>query len=532
MKTSMETTSTTAKIPDYAKESSYVRVKTVGKTKIRIGYRDETWWSLKTGKRFGKQPGEAEARKAEKKKSDAEMFEAGTKLENFPELWLGLKPYEWQKKVLRDLELKETRVALKAANGSGKTSVCAAAAVLWHMLRFPESLVVCTAGVWRQVEDQLWPCLRKFVSGLGEGWTVHTSEIRHVNGSRAIGFSTSDPGKFEGWHRQGPTENLMMVLDEAKTIPDPIFEAVERCQPSRILMMSSPGGTQGAFYRAFTREAHMWQTFSVAASDCPHIPESWVKEQIEKWGEQHPLVRSMVYGEFMELGNESLVLPYNVLQNCVVNPPKELKGGKVAFCDFAAGGDENVLCVKEGNKIQPMVCWKERDTMSAVGRFIVEFKRKDLQAHEIYADSAGLGIPMCDALEDAGWTVNRVNNGERPRDREAYANRGSELWFTAARAVEMCEIVMPEDDLLFSQLTTRRCKTNSKGKLMLESKDEMRRRGLESPDRGDAFVGAVACGLDMQSFNRHVVRPSIVNEFGRFIDETTYSGLESGFRCE
>ena len=237
---------------------------------------DGTWYYAKSGKKMGYPKGKPrknskkarEAEEAEKKEKDnyAFMLKA-SKCQNFPEMWLGLKPYKWQKDVLQTLDHKEARVALKAANGSGKTSVCAAAAVLWHMIRFPESLVVCTAGVWRQVEDQLWPTMRKYTLGLGEGWTVFNSEIRYGNGSRAIGFSTSDPGKFEGWHRQGPSENLLMVIVEAKTVPDSIFEAVERCQPSRILMMSSPGGTSGAFYRAFTKEARLWSPFSVAASE-------------------------------------------------------------------------------------------------------------------------------------------------------------------------------------------------------------------------------------------------------------------------
>ena len=93
-------------------------------------------------------------------------------------------------------------------------------------------------------------------------------------------------------------------------------------------------------------------------------------------------------------------------------------------------------------------------------------------------------------------------------------------------------MIVPDDDVLFSQLTTRRCKTNSKGRLQLESKEEMRSRGLESPDRADAFVGAVACGLDMHSFDRHVVRPSIMEEFTDYLEGGSYSGLEDGFRCE
>ena len=70
-------------------------------------------------------------------------------LQWFPERWLGEKPYGWQFDVLKALNRRESRVALKAANGSGKTSMIAAAAVVWHVVNFPESLCVCTAGVFR-----------------------------------------------------------------------------------------------------------------------------------------------------------------------------------------------------------------------------------------------------------------------------------------------------------------------------------------------------------------------------------------------
>ena len=429
-----------------------------------------------------------------KKATKGEVLNKAMRLENFPELFLGMKPYEWQIRVLSDLNYKESRVAMKAANGSGKTSLVAASAVLWHMLRFPESLVVTTAGVWRQVEDQLWPSLRGYIGALGDGWRITASQLEYQNGSRAIGFSTSDPGKFEGWHRQGPSENLLMIVDEAKTVGDPVYEAIERCQPSRLLIMSSPGGPQGAFYKAFTKEAHLWKTHSVTSYDCPPIPPTWIEEQFEKWGREHPLVRSMIFGEFMDLGSENLVIPYNILQNCFQNPPIYRKGNKIAFCDFAAGGDENVLCVREGNKVQPMVCWKERDTMSSVGRFIMEFEKAGLSQHNIYADAGGLGIPMCDALAEAGWQVNRVNNGERAYDDRHYANRGAEMWYTAARKIEKCELILPEDDVMVEQLTTRMGKTNSRGRLLLESKQDMKTKGLDSPDRGDALVGCITCG--------------------------------------
>jgi len=454
-------------------------------------------------------------------------------LENFPELFLGFKPYGWQREVLKAVNLKGSRVALKAANGSGKTSIVAASAIVWHMLRFPESLVISTAGVYRQVEDQLWPRMRKYVGGLGGtdgGWEVFSNELRYGNGARAIGFSTNDAGKFEGWHKQGASENLLMVVDEAKTVPDSIFEAIERCQPSRLLMMSSPGGTVGGFYRAFTKEAALWQTFTVTAFDCPHISRAWIREQEEKWGANHPLVRSMIHGEFMETSGESLVIPYNVLQRNVSSPPVFEKGGKMAFCDFAAGGDENVFCMREGNEIKSLVSWRDKDTAAAVGKFIVEFKKAGLSSNEIYADAGGLGLPMCDMLREAGWDVHRVNNGERAMNDDQFTNRGSELWFSAARMIEKGLIRLYQDEALYSQLTTRRAKTNSRGKLMVEPKDEMRARGLGSPDRADAVVGAMCCG------KRHVIGSSfggdsIYKQISEQVENEVAEGELVGSNC-
>ena len=82
------------------------------------------------------------------------------------------------------------------------------------------------------------------------------------------------------------------------------------------------------------------------------------------------------------------------------------------------------------------------------------------------------------------------------------------MWYTAARKIEKSEVILPEDDVLVEQLTTRMGKTNSKGKLMLESKQDMRSKGLDSPDRGDAVVGCITCG-GFSSFGVGKVRGSI-----------------------
>jgi hypothetical protein len=439
------------------------------------------------------------------KRSQDEILEDLSKPSAFAANVLGINLYDWQRKVLRDLEQRDCRVALRAANGSGKTSTVIASILIWHALVFPRSIAVTTAGVFRQVESQLWPSLRNHIAKLGGAWEVTSGEIRylHANGntSRIIGYSATDPGRAEGWHAEDHEYHpLLMVVDEAKTVADPLFEAISRCQPTRLLIASSPGGTSGAFYRAFTKEANMWSKHAVTAFDCPHITQAQIDEVIQRYGEKHPLTRSMIYGEFVDIGLESLVINLTQLQNCHNTPPRFRPGVRIAGVDFAAGGDQNVICISDGNKILPMIAWREKDTMAAVGRFIVEFKKAGLEANNIYADASGMGMVMCDALAESGWVVNRVNFGATAYDNNAYTNRSAEMWYGMAKKIEDAEIILPEDEDLTAQLTCRRTITNSKGKLGVESKDSMRARGIASPDRADALalcLSSTNIGLDL-----------------------------------
>jgi len=439
------------------------------------------------------------------KRSQDEILEDLSKPSAFAANVLGINLYDWQRRVLRDLEQRDCRVALRAANGSGKTSTVIASILIWHALVFPRSIAVTTAGVFRQVESQLWPSLRNHIAKLGGAWEVTSGEIRylHANGntSRIIGYSATDPGRAEGWHAEDHEYHpLLMVVDEAKTVADPLFEAISRCQPTRLLIASSPGGTSGAFYRAFTKEANMWSKHAVTAFDCPHITQNQIDEVIQRYGEKHPLTRSMIYGEFVDIGLESLVINLTQLQNCYNTPPRFKPGVRIAGVDFAAGGDQNVICISDGNKILPMIAWREKDTMAAVGRFIVEFKKAGLEANNIYADASGMGMVMCDALAEAGWVVNRVNFGATAYDNNAYTNRSAEMWYGMAKKIEDAEIILPEDEDLTAQLTCRRTITNSKGKLGVESKDSMRARGIASPDRADALALCLSSsniGLDL-----------------------------------
>lgn len=467
-------------------------------------------------------------------RTDADIQRA-QRLEFFPEMMLGLKTEGWQREVLKAIEPKESRVALKACNGSGKTSVVVASAVMWHLVKFPGSLVVCTAGVFRQISQALWPALRSHCANLGgeaTGFRVLADAIHYVKPgqrhvSRVVGFSAKDPHKAEGWHRQGPTNNLLYVIDEAKAPQDGIFESMDRCQPSRTLLVSSPGGAAGYFYETFRRNDGRWRTFTVPAFQCPWLVESgWIESQIERYGENHPAVRSSVFAEFVEDDGSATVLKASDWQKCRSNPRKGdvSREAVVAGCDFAAGGDENVLVLRQGFRVLAMVRWKAADTMETVGRFMAEFRKWRVEAKNVFADVGGLGVVMCDAMREQGFDVNRVNFGIVAIQDERFKTKAAEMWLNFGRKVEKGEVDLgpvAEDEATLFQFLNRKMIFTRDGKISLQTKDDLRSHGVSSPDRADALVLAFEGGgtEGMQSYQRQMDAEVPMSLMERFEEE-------------
>jgi hypothetical protein len=134
--------------------------------------------------------------------------------------------------------------------------------------------------------------------------------------------------------------------------------------------------------------------------------------------------------------------------------------------------------------------------MASVGRFIAEFRKWGVKAEDVYADVGGMGVVMCDALRAEGWDVRRVNFGERAIRDDQFVNRAAEMWIEFGRMVEEGKVNLGPcgtDEVLLQQFVSRKVRTNGKGKLTLEGKDELRARGINSPDRADAMVLAF-CG--------------------------------------
>ncbi|WP_193211448.1 hypothetical protein [Luteolibacter marinus] len=416
---------------------------------------------------------------------------------------LGMRSiYDWQIECLEAVGMQEhggPPVAVAAANGSGKTSNLVAPLVMWFLSRWPRGQVIVTSGSFRQVEKQLWPAMRVFQRRF-PGWNFLQTELKTPEGGFALGFSTDDPGRAEGWHPKvnRETDPVFIIVDEAKTVPDGVFEAFDRCTRVFQLWVSSPGKPWGQFYEAFhANRAHHWVR-KVTSAECPHIDPAKRARDLEKYGPDHPLYRSMHEAEFTE-DAERLVLSSERLAKAIDGQPRPDEGGEVvAFCDFAAGRDENVLAMRRGNRARIVKAWVEKNTMQAAREFVHLFKENGLHPGQVWGDADGLGTVMIDAIEELGFHILRFHGGQAASDPDEYANLIGEVWHVGAMEIERGRVNVGQlDPDTFKQISTRKSEWSENGKLRVESKDKMRLEGRHSPDRGDALLGCIACGARM-----------------------------------
>jgi hypothetical protein len=418
---------------------------------------------------------------------------------SFAEVVLKTELYDWQAEILFAIEKASSRnrikMAVVAPNAAGKSTRCVAIAALRWLYKNPRGKVIITTADSKQLDAQIMPALASHRSVFARrGWEFLSRSIRTPQGGFLVSFTTDEAGRAEG-HHSAPGVPLLIIADEAKSIEEPIFEAFDRCTYNVLLLISSPGLMQGRLYSCFTAQRDQWFTFQVGLEDCPHVSQERINDVIASYGADHPFTRSTLYGEFMaEEEGVSFAVSLKALQALLDNPPFARLDSRerIAFCDFAAGGDENVLAVRCGNKLEHLICWRNRDTMAGVGQFILEFRKAGLEAKQIWGDEGGMGHAMIDALGQAGWAINRFNFGSKPGNEFAFVSRGAEAWFNFGRQITNGELNLIRDETLIAQLTSRKTNCDSRGRIKLESKDELRARGLKSPNRADAVVGAFA----------------------------------------
>lgn len=222
----------------------------------------------------------------------------------FAEVVLGFSLYWWQSDALAwyDTMMNEMILgSIATPNESGKSSVVIPSLVLGTLMLYENAKVVMTTADGKQLDEQVMPAINRHRNKFPDWKFIERQVITPgANGSRFFGFSTDDPGKAEGFqpNQDGP---LLIICDEAKSVPEGIFQAIDRCGYNGLLLTSSPGRMSGTFYESQFKPELKYNTLRIGLKDCPHIKQDKIDRIVRRWGANSPFTRSALHGEFIEV---------------------------------------------------------------------------------------------------------------------------------------------------------------------------------------------------------------------------------------
>lgn len=402
--------------------------------------------------------------------------------------------------------VKNRRVVIPSGHGVGKTWIVARLA-LWFLFCFPPAKVITTAPTWSQVEMLLWSEISKAynTSQFPLGGRLLSVDLKIKEDWFATGISTRgkvserDFGapKFQGFH----SPNLLVLLDEGPGVEHEIWTSVETLitgENNKIIAIGNPTSPTGDFYNAC--KSPLWKKIEISCFDHPNVKNGeivipgavtreWIEERRQEWGEGTPLWDSKVLGKFPIEGTDTLI-PLAWAEACVALD-LSAEGDKRLGIDVARyGDDKTVFTIIFGAVVRPQEAVNKKDTNFTIGRACALHDREGFDS--IGVDDTGVGGGVTDGLEDRGLEVDAVNFGASAIEDDKFENRKAELYWVLREDIRDKKISLPDDKELINELCSIKFAYTRKGKIKIESKDDMKKRGLKSPDKADSL--AIAWG--------------------------------------
>ena len=407
-------------------------------------------------------------------------------------------PDKWQltlmhsvKKHLETNPLGIYRDATSSGHGIGKSTLVAWI-ILWLMSTRPHLNGVITANTWAQLKTKTWRELAVWHKrAINRHW-FKWAETRfyHVDHPETwycspIPNSEHNSEAFAGQH--GP--HTLIIYDEASAIPDKIWEVSGGVNDPRVFwfVFGNPTQNTGRFKQCFGRFRNRWVTRHVDARTCKMPNQDELKADVEEWGEDSDYVRVRIRGVFPRMGEEQFISG-EVVEAAMARTVEVPWGTpKILGIDVARyGTDMTVFCGRHGRKLAKIQKFRDKNTMEIAALAIEEKKRSGIDV--IMVDGIGLGAGVVDRIRQLGHDVVEVISGASPdiENEEVCYNKRAEMWYRMRDWLDTADI--PDDPDLDSDLTEIKAFYDMKHRIQMEKKADMKKRGLASPDIGDALA--------------------------------------------
>ena len=435
---------------------------------------------------------------------------------------LKFMPDAWQQEALKDLA-GTPKVAIKSGQGVGKTSM-EAVALLWFLTCFPYPRVVATAPTKQQLHDVLWSEVAKWQerSPLLKFILKWTKTYIYMVGHEKRWFATArtatKPENMQGFHE----DNMLFIIDEASGVADPIMEAILGTlsgENNKLLMCGNPTRTSGAFFDAFNSDRALYKCHTVSSADSPRTNKKNIESLIRKYGRDSNVALVRIFGEFPKQEDDVFIM-LSSIEQCGSKVYELPEGKGMPYIIFGVdvarfGDDETIIYRNVKGKLKMVVRRNGQDLMATVGDVVTQYRKviKEFPEYkgQIFAniDDTGLGGGVTDRLKEVKREQNLhrlsiipINAAEKidtdtkegKEAAEYYNNLTTHMWAVLRDLLENKEIEIEDEADTFAQLSIRKYFMTSSGKLELESKKEIKKRGVHSPDRADAVALSIYLG--------------------------------------
>lgn len=422
-------------------------------------------------------------------------------------------PEPWQESVLREIgtqlrrQTGPVRIAVASGHGVGKSALVSWL-MLWATATVPSTRGVVTANTETQLRTKTWAELAKWHGLVAThdfndlGATSLASRLPVPEGAGRIDlvpWSATNPEAFAGLHNKG--SRILLVFDEASAIAEPIWETAEGALTDSgteivWVVFGNPTRASGRFFECFNRFRTRWHGRQVDSRTVSLTDRQQIAQWIADYGEDSDFVRTRVRGLFPRAGSMQFI-DSELVGNAMARPTDlaaDRHAPLVMGVDVARFGDDrSVLVLRKGRDARswPMEKHRGLDLMTLASRVAERAAAERVRA--VFVDETGvgagvvdrlrqLGVPFVFGVSFAGKAEAFGPEGAKPR----YANKRAEMWGNLKEWLEHASL--PDDAELRADLGALEYGYNGKGEIQLEKKEDMKKRGLASPDIGDALA--------------------------------------------
>ena len=419
---------------------------------------------------------------------------------------LDAEPTKQQEEALNAFSVPGAHVSIRSGHGTGKSTIFAWVA-LWALVCFWDVKIPATAPTAHQLEDILFPEIEKWRARMLEPWRsaiqVKSDKVTMAGTPGFVAARTGrkeNPEALQGFH----AENLIFLIDEASGIPEQIFEVARGAlstEGARILMAANPTRLTGYFYNSHHKNRDLWTRFQFSCLDSPRVSPAYAKEIAEEYGEDSDMYRVRVLGEFPH-ASEMQFMPGDIVEAAMGRHLRE------EMFDFAPvvigvdvalfGGDRSVVFLRQG--LMSKILYQKRGVKPEELAARVAMFEDEYKADAVIVDATGVGEGVMSSLRLMNRSPIAFYAGEKALLDNCH-NRRAEVWYKMRKWFAEGGAI-PDDSDLRDDLVGPEYSTNNRGQIQLERKQDMKKRGLASPDLADAL--AVTFGAEVR---RREARP-------------------------